>query len=148
MWCLLMYLFLLWFPLKGKGANNRFREWSHGLIDTAGSDPAVSLTPRDTTGSALAVSMTPLNPLPTTTTKSFTKMSNSDPAVSLPPRGIWSRDPRCHWHRGIRTFQTIISIFSANKSHMRNGFSPWIRALEGIVWWKKPRAENPVALSV
>jgi hypothetical protein len=29
------------------GANNRFCEWSRGIIDTAGFEPAVSLTLRD-----------------------------------------------------------------------------------------------------
>jgi hypothetical protein len=53
-----VFLFAMVF-LKGIGANNRFRDWScgvikntavlltPGLIDTAGSDPAVSLTPRN-----------------------------------------------------------------------------------------------------
>jgi hypothetical protein len=29
---------------------------------------------------------------------------------------------------------------------IRNGFRPWIRALGGIVCWKKPRVENLVTL--
>jgi hypothetical protein len=31
---------------------------------------------------------------------------------------------------------------------MQKGFRQWIRALEGIVWWKKPRVENLVTLSL
>jgi hypothetical protein len=31
---------------------------------------------------------------------------------------------------------------------MQNGFRPWIRSLEGIVWWKKPRVKNLVTLSL
>jgi hypothetical protein len=34
------------------------------------------------------------------------------------------------------------------RSHMQNGFRPWIRALGGIVWWKKPRVKNLVTLSL
>jgi hypothetical protein len=34
------------------------------------------------------------------------------------------------------------------RSHMRNGFRAWIRALGGIVWWKKPRVKNLVLLSL
>jgi hypothetical protein len=41
----LTYLFFLYgFPLIGRRANNRFHEDFHGLIETAGSDPAVSMT--------------------------------------------------------------------------------------------------------
>jgi hypothetical protein len=72
MWCLLLYIFLLWSLFKGLGSKNRFREWSRGVIK----DPAVSLTPR--------------NP------------------------NIFKRLSR--FSRRIR-------------SHMRHGFSPWIRAL-------------------
>jgi hypothetical protein len=58
------------------------------------------------------------------------------------------RFPRSHWNRGIR-FRGLIetagselckrlSRFSRGKrSHMQNGFRPWIRTLGGIVWWKK-----------
>jgi hypothetical protein len=49
---------------------------------------------------------------------------------------------------GSHTFPTIISIFSANSKPIRNGFSPWSRALGGIVWWKNPRVENLVTLSL
>jgi hypothetical protein len=48
----------------------------------------------------------------TTESVTGTKMSKSDPAVSLTPR---EQIPRWHWHRVIRTFQTITSsIFSPN----------------------------------
>jgi hypothetical protein len=44
-----VYLFIIsfcyGFPLKGMRANNCFREGAHCLIDTVGSDPAVSLRP-------------------------------------------------------------------------------------------------------
>jgi hypothetical protein len=32
--------------------------------------------------------------------------------------------------------------------HMQNGLSPWLRALGGVDWWKKPRVENLVQLSL
>jgi hypothetical protein len=42
---------------------------------------------------------------------------------------------------------TMTSLkFEYNPSHMRNSFRPWISALGGIVWWKKPRVENLVQL--
>jgi hypothetical protein len=92
------------------GVNNRFREWSRGVIknpavsrsitDTVGSDPAVSL-----------VSLTLRDQIPQfqwhcwfcfrcliEATESFTKMSKSDPALSLTPRDLI---PRYHWHSGI-----------------------------------------------
>jgi hypothetical protein len=31
---------------------------------------------------------------------------------------------------------------------MRNGFSPWIRALGGVDWWKKTEVENLEQLSL
>jgi hypothetical protein len=60
----------------------------------------------------------------------------------------WKPIPRSHWDRGNR-FRGLIetagselckwlSRFSRRKrSHMQNGFRPWVRALGGIVWWKK-----------
>jgi hypothetical protein len=72
--------------------------------------------------------------------------------VSLTPR---DSIPRSHWHRGIRSRGLIetaeselckrLSRFSLRiRSYMRNSLSPWIRALGGIVWFKKPRVENLV----
>jgi hypothetical protein len=40
-------------------------------------------------------------------------------------------------------------IFSRRiRGHLRKGFRPWIRALGGVDWWKKPRVENFVQLSL
>jgi hypothetical protein len=77
--------------------------------------------------------------------KSIRKSPKSDSAVSLRPRDWF---PQSHWNRGIRFCGLIetaeselckrLSQFSRRKrSHMPNGFRPWIRALGGIVWWKK-----------
>jgi hypothetical protein len=41
MFTYVLYFFCYGFPLTGMGDNNRFREWSRGDIDTAGSGPAV-----------------------------------------------------------------------------------------------------------
>jgi hypothetical protein len=85
--------------------------------------------------------------------------TETDPAVSLRPQ---KPIPRSHWNRGsqscsliasagIRTLQTIISNVSAIRSQMWNGFSPWISALGGIVWWKnegrKSRDTFPLKLT-
>jgi hypothetical protein len=69
-WYILMYFFLLRysFPWKGMGANNCCREWSRDAIK----NPAVSLTP--------------LNLFPLfhwDYTESFTRISKSNPAVSM-----------------------------------------------------------------
>jgi hypothetical protein len=107
------------FPLKGMGANDRFREWScsvcriprfywhrgigsRGVNDTAESASPFSLRLRNI------------------------RSPRSDSAESE----LFKRLSRIAW-----------------LSHMRNGFSPLIRALERIVWWKKPRVEHLVTLS-
>jgi hypothetical protein len=41
---------------------------------------------------------------------------------------------RCQWHRGNRLEYNRFS--RRIRSHLRNGFRPWIRALGGIVWWE------------
>jgi hypothetical protein len=102
MWCLPIYFFLLWFPLKGIGAYNRFREGSRSvkdfcvLIDITGSDPAVSLKRRDPFQWHRWIRFRDL----IETTESFTKMSKSDPAVSLTP---WDLIPRSHWNHRKRS---------------------------------------------
>jgi hypothetical protein len=42
-------------------------------------------------------------------------------------------------------FKQFSPIAQQIQSHIQNGFSPWIRALGGIVWWKKLRVENLMA---
>jgi hypothetical protein len=37
---------------------------------------------------------------------------------------------------------------SVNSKQNSKGFSPWIRGPGGIAWWKKPRVENLVTLSL
>jgi hypothetical protein len=89
-----------------------------------------------------------------------------DPAVSMRARDpfwhcgiiykIWSRN---HRDRGIQSFDLIengesnlckcLSRFSRRiRSHIQNGFSPWIRALGGVFDEKKPMVENLVTLSL
>jgi hypothetical protein len=126
------------FPLKRMGANNRFREWSGGVIK----NPAVSLTHwhRGTRSHSLIETM-----------ESFPKMAKSDPAVTF---SLWDLIPRYHRHRGIwsydvidtagiRTFQTSISIFSANTKQYA-----MIQGPSGIVLWKKPKDENLLSESL
>jgi hypothetical protein len=79
-----------------------------------------------------------------------------DSAVSLKPLKPL---PRFHWNHGsglcglidtaeadnLKQFSRISRRFP---SHMQNGFTPWIRALGGVDWWKNPRVENLVTLSL
>jgi hypothetical protein len=46
-----------------------------------------------------------------------------------------------------KLFKRLSRFSQQIRRHMRNGFSPWIRALGGIVWWKKSEGENLVTLS-
>jgi hypothetical protein len=119
------------------GVNNRVREWSRGVIK----NPEVLLTLRD------PIPRAHWNRFPCLieTTEAFTKISKPDPAVSLILQDLipWS-----HWHCRIRTFQRLSEFSRQKLYHMRHGLSPWIKALGGIVWWKKPRVENPVTLSI
>jgi hypothetical protein len=129
--CLHMYLFLLWFPFKGNETQYSF-SWrfprchkdSRGLIETAGFDPAVSLTLRDL--------------IPRSHwnrgiwSRSLIEIALTDPAVSLRPR---NPIPRLNRNRGIWTLQRLSGFSRLIRSHMQNGFSPWIRALGGNVWW-------------
>jgi hypothetical protein len=62
--------------------------------------------------------------------------------ISSVHRGpLWSKEILFSWI-------TLKSKFEYNRfsrrirSHMRNGFREWIRALGGIVRWNKPRVEN------
>jgi hypothetical protein len=82
--------------------------------------------------------------------RGFVDTAGSDPAVSL--------TTRCQWHCWIcfrcliDTMESLTQIFKSDseselfqwlsrfsrrlRSHMRNGFSPCISAIGGIVWWK------------
>jgi hypothetical protein len=61
-------------------------------------------------------------------------------------RGIWScciidttgSNPAVSFELCKRLFKFSWLI----RSHMRNEFSPWIRALGGIVWWKKTEGQK------
>jgi hypothetical protein len=70
--------------------------------------------------------MTPLNPLP---------LSHWD-------YGIFNKNVKVN-SRGVidtadlKLFKRLSRFSRRIRSHMWNGFSPWIRALGGIVWWKK-----------
>jgi hypothetical protein len=55
---------------------------------------------------------------------------------------------RCHWHRWNRFWRLSKRLSRRIRSHMRNGFSLLIRDLYGDDWWKKPRVENLVLLSL
>jgi hypothetical protein len=73
-------------------------------------------------------------------------------ALSMTPRKSFQR---CQWQRWNRFSSSMTPLkFDYNRfsrrirSHMRNGFRPWIRALGGNVWWKKTRVENLVTLSL
>jgi hypothetical protein len=75
------------------------------------------------------------------TMESFNKTSKSDPTVSLTPR---DSSPRWHYHWWSAQFSQRI------RSHLQNNFSPWIRALGKIVWWKKTEGQksyDPVPLT-
>jgi hypothetical protein len=116
-------------PLKGMRALNRFREWSRGLIDPTGS----TVIPRSQWHRRIwsrGVNYT-ADPLLIETEEPFTKMSKSAPAVSL----------------ALPDLNDDLDFCRRTRSHMRNGFSPSIRAL-GDCLMKKPRVENLVTLSL
>jgi hypothetical protein len=113
-----MYLFLLWFPFKGNESQYSFlwrflrSIWDRGIRS-----------------------------------RSFKETMNLIETIEFSPKNfeVGSRGldpfPRSHWNRGIRTLKRL-SRFSRIRSHMQNGFSPCIRALRGIVWWKKNRGSK------
>jgi hypothetical protein len=122
------------------GANNSFREWSCRVIITI-----------------FAVSWRPRDPIPwfqwhrwicfrclIETTKLLQK---------CPHRILWSHWNWGIWSRGlIETAESELckqlSKFSQRiRSHMRNAFIQWIRAI-GDCLMKKPRVENLVTLSL
>jgi hypothetical protein len=95
--------------------------------------------------------MRPRNPLPR-----FMRPRNPLPRFQL-DLGISSQNwhiwlpqlPRFIWDRGRRFWRLPTRISRRIRSHIRNGFCPWIRALGGIVIdEKKPRVENLVTLSL
>jgi hypothetical protein len=51
----------------------------------------------------------------------------------------WGRGHWPHWNRFWRLSKRLSQRI---RSHMRYGFSPWIRALGEVDWFKKPRFEN------
>jgi hypothetical protein len=55
---------------------------------------------------------------------------------------------RCNWHRWNRFWRLLKRLSRWIRSHMRNGFSLLPRDLYGVDWWKKPRVENLVTLSL
>jgi hypothetical protein len=150
------FIFFYGFNLKVMRADNSFRKDSHGvirfprshwdlgiispsLIETAVSDPAVSYGIyrgfNDTAESASEFSLRLLN---------LFQKCKSDPAVSLK---MQKPIPQSHWNRRNQSHGLIETVESELckrlsplsrqiQSNMRNGFSPWIRALEGTVWWK------------
>jgi hypothetical protein len=131
------------FPLKGKGANNRFRDWSRGVIK----DPPVSLTPPDLILQSHWHSWIRFHCLIETMEFFYQVISRGviDTTVSLTTRDLI---PRYYWQRGIWSRGVIdtaeselfewLSRFSRRIwSHMQNGFSPWIRALGGLFDEKK-----------
>jgi hypothetical protein len=82
--------------------------------------------------------------------RSLIETAEAASAVSLkPPNPL----PWPHWNCGSGFCCLILTAEADNFKrlywfswrfwiHMRNGFSPWIRALGGVDWWKKPRVEN------
>jgi peptidoglycan/xylan/chitin deacetylase (PgdA/CDA1 family) len=52
------------------------------------------------------------------------------------------RFQRCHWYRWNRFSRLPKRLSRRIRSHMRNGFSLWVRALGGVDWWKKTRGRK------
>jgi hypothetical protein len=129
-----LLLFCYGFPLKGMGANNSFREWSCGVMK----DSAVSLTPWDLILQshwhrriwALGVN----------------DIAESASAVWLRLWNLLQKCPsqilRCHWYHGIRTFQTIISILSANTKPHAKQLNPMNQGPRGDCLMKKNRGSK------
>jgi hypothetical protein len=132
-----MYLFCYSIPLKELRADIRFHKGFRGVTKD------------------FAVSLRPLNPLPRSHWIRWIRFCGlietieSASAVSLkPPKPLL----RSHWNHGIR-FRSLIETAEADnlkqlyrisrrfRSHLRNGFSPWIRALGGD-WWKRNRGSK------
>jgi hypothetical protein len=107
------YVFFCYgFPLKGMWANNRFREWSRGVIKQS--------IPRSHWHRGIRTFQAIIE------SGGVNDTAESASAVSSRLRKLLQKCQsqifRCHWHcriwhRSIRTFKTIISIFSANTSY-------------------------------
>jgi hypothetical protein len=133
-----MYLFICFcygFPLMGIRSINRFRQDYRGVIRFPRShwDLGIGFHGfNDTAESASVVSCE--------TEESYTKTFISYPAASVKPRiqslghnETAESDPVVSLNPNL---QTIILKNLANSSRLRNSFSRWIRALEGIVMTK------------
>jgi hypothetical protein len=121
---------------------------SHSLIETLGSDPAVSLKPGDLILRFQWHSWIRFHCL-IETTKSFFKCSSWIPQTD--PQSYWNCGNwflQFHWNRRnqscglIETAESelckkLSQISKQLQSHMWNGFSLRIRALGGIVWGPK-----------
>jgi hypothetical protein len=71
--------------------------------------------------------------------------NNTAESASVVSVRLWNLLQKCscrilrsHWDLGKRLSWISRRILS----HMRNSFSPWIRALGKIVWWKKNRGSK------
>jgi hypothetical protein len=51
------------------------------------------------------------------------------------------RFQRCHWHRCNQFSRLLKRLSRRIRNHMRNGFSPWVRALGGVDWWTNQRSK-------
>jgi hypothetical protein len=93
----------------------------HGLIETSGSDPAVS--------------MKPLNPLPRFNLECGPFYKNV--RVGFPALIETAETDPCLIETAESELYNFVSRLCWRKrNHMQNVFSLWIRAQGGIVWWK------------
>jgi hypothetical protein len=122
------YLFICFcygFPLKGMRANNSFLEDFCSLIETAESDSTVSMRHRDGFPWFL---MKQLDQFLWSQWDSWIWSWGFNDTAESVSAVLW---------RLRNLFSKILSRLSRQiPSHMQNGFSPWIRGIEGIVWWK------------
>jgi hypothetical protein len=125
-----------------------------GIIDTACTVHAVSLTPHAKYDTACTIDERlerPWQPLKGISVKNIYVPELSYPTTKKFINGLPIKKfscMRCHWHR-MHDFCVRKSIITRRiRSRIQKGFSPWIRGPGGIVWWKKPRVENLVTLSL
>jgi hypothetical protein len=149
-----------------------FRELSETLCLMRKSDPAAHSTAVSSTMAWTAVSMTLLCHVNATTfiwssySRSYGYLDREHQlkktyicklcyAISITcTQKVWglTKDlflsQRCHWHSCDYNRRFHSRCSSRIRSHIQKGFSMWIMGIGGVVWWKKPEAENLVSGSL
>jgi hypothetical protein len=168
MWCFSMYLFCLKYPFKGIESLYSFSQGLGVTKDSAVSLRPLNLLPQSLwhcricfrgshwdRASASEVSLRTTHCILTQCAGEnkrlfiylFIYNTESASAVSLKPPNLpyWNRGSGFHGlieTAEANNFKRLSRISRRFRSHMRNGYSPWIRALGGVDWWKKNRGSK------